>query len=446
MAEIEPADHAVGRRADRLAPEAGRVPPRMGLAPGQHAEAYRRDDDRRAHRRPEPAPLRPTPGRIQGDRHTTPAEHRKAQAGHVRVPIGREVIPERQGAGHGGEHDHIGPPGDEGAGAASAEQPREPRDQDDTRGGAQDCRVAQMEPGGRLVERREVNGHEQLDRVEPETDQDAGQGFLPRQELDGLEVAPEELPGEERLRHAQRGVRRLLGRDSQNRPDRQAPGGARKPPERIDVQEEQHERGGDRDRLRQERRQMSDHRRAQEPAAARAARGGRPNVGEDGQEKKQAGEDVPTLGRPGDGLDPQRMHREQQGRRRGARTDRARRERVRRGDERPRDRVESEGRGDVDQEAGQMIAGGIHSPDHVVRGEGEPCQRHEVPVVALGGHPPELRPAEPPVVGVLQEVPGVVPRDEAVPEHGQESQHRDSGERDRHPHVRPDPRSRSGRK
>jgi hypothetical protein len=91
-----------------------------------------------------------------------------------------------------------------------------------------------------------------------------------------------------------------------------------------------------------------------------------------------------------------------------------------------------------------MIAGGIHPPDDVVDGQGEPRQRHEVPVVALGRHPPELRPAEPSVVGILQEVPGIIPRDEAVPEDGQEGEHRDGSERDRHPHVSPGPGARSG--
>ena len=79
---------------------------------------------------------------------------------------------------------------------------------------------------------------------------------------------------------------------------------------------------------------MRDDRRGQKPAAARAGRGRRANVGKHGQEKEEARQDIPPLRRPRDRLDAQWMHREEQGRRDGAPADGARRDGFAGGDER----------------------------------------------------------------------------------------------------------------
>ena len=363
MAEIDPADDAVGRRADRLF--ATGSPYRATLGPGARSARPGSTVATRSprRRRPEPAPRRPARGASRAKAPRRPRRAPRSPGTARSVSIGREVVPERHGAGHRGDHDHVRRPGDEqrrGSGGGGATRARVTSI--DARRGAQHRRVAQMEPRGRLVERREVDRHEQLDRVEPETHQDAGQRLPPRQELEAVSrSAPEELPGEERQRDAQRGVGRLLGRDPPNRPDRPPPGGAAEPPERIDVQEEQDDGAMiviDLDRS-AARWATTDAPSSQRRLAPR--RVGRANVGKHGQQEEQAREDIPPLRRPRDGLDAQGMEREEHGRRAAAPVVAAVPARAARAAaiSSPRDGVEGEGRRDVDQKAGQMVAGGF---------------------------------------------------------------------------------------
>ena len=96
-----------------------------------------------------------------------------------------------------------------------------------------------------------------------------------------------------------------------------------------------------------------------------------------------------------------------------------------------RDEIENRGVEGEDHEAGQMVAGRVHSPDDVVEAEREPGERDPMAHQHRAEHPPDLRPCEAPIVLVLDQIHVVVPRHESVPERGQEDQERDQGKRQR---------------
>ena len=66
-----------------------------------------------------------------------------------------------------------------------------------------------------------------------------------------------------------------------------------------------------------------------------------------------------------------------------------------------------------------MVARRIHAPDGVVEGEGEPGDRDVVAHVHGGEDPPELGGAEAAIVGIGDEVLGVVPVEERAPDGGE---------------------------
>src|SRR5213593_4524148 len=76
-----------------------------------------------------------------------------------------------------------------------------------------------------------------------------------------------------------------------------------------------------------------------------------------------------------------------------------------------------------------MVAEGVHAPEQVVQTEGHPRQRNVVAQVR-GPHPVELRPAKPPIVGVLEEISRIVPVHKLVLQRGQEGS--EGGESNEH--------------
>src|SRR5207244_5607263 len=75
----------------------------------------------------------------------------------------------------------------------------------------------------------------------------------------------------------------------------------------------------------------------------------------------------------------------------------------------------------------------VHAPQQVVQAEGHPRQRNVVAQVR-GPHPAELRPAEPPIVRVVEEILIIVPVHKLVLERWQEG-----GEGDKRNHRRDQP-------
>src|SRR5499427_4398913 len=88
-------------------------------------------------------------------------------------------------------------------------------------------------------------------------------------------------------------------------------------------------------------------------------------------------------------------------------------------EEAQQDEVEDERAQEVKDEAREMVAGGVHSPDHVVEAQGDPGERDEAAQVPGGEHPAELRPAESAVGPVVEEVLDIVEVHEAVAEGGE---------------------------
>ena len=66
--------------------------------------------------------------------------------------------------------------------------------------------------------------------------------------------------------------------------------------------------------------------------------------------------------------------------------------------------VEGHRIGSVQEEARQMIAEGLHTPEQVVQAERHPGQRNPVTHVNRGPHPAELGPAESTIVRVIDEI------------------------------------------
>ena len=117
------------------------------------------------------------------------------------------------------------------------------------------------------------------------------------------------------------------------------------------------------------------------------------------------------------------------------------------GEQGQRQRVEDDGAGGVEDDAGPMIAAGVEPPEVVFRREEPPGDRLIDPEPERRPGPPDRREPRCAEVGIVAEVDVVVPVDEAVPPRGPEGdddQHRDrDGDRDRD-RPRPPARSRPG--
>jgi hypothetical protein len=73
----------------------------------------------------------------------------------------------------------------------------------------------------------------------------------------------------------------------------------------------------------------------------------------------------------------------------------------------------------VEHDGGEVIAGGIHAPDGMVEGEGEPRDGDVVAHVHGGEDPRQLGGAEAAIVRVGDEVLDVVPGEERAPDGGE---------------------------
>src|SRR6266478_815736 len=142
------------------------------------------------------------------------------------------------------------------------------------------------------------------------------------------------------------------------------------------------------------------------------------DVTEQSQDVEEAGENVAALGRPGDGFDTQGMDGEDERGEGGAPAE---------GDggggrgqghleQAEGEEVEGERGGGVEEEAGEVVAGGVQAPEAIVEADGEPGQGHVVARVEGGEHPAELSGAEAPVVEIVEKIQGIVPGGEAVAE------------------------------
>ena len=170
------------------------------------------------------------------------------------------------------------------------------------------------------------------------------------------------------------------------------------------------------------------------PAAAEPTGGGRPEIGEDGEEVEEPAQDVAPLRDPGDRLHPEGMEAEHERRDRRASRDRSRSGRLvgeAGGEETARDQKDEPGVRGVQEQVAGVVAARIHATEHVVEAEGEPRQRDVVAHPGRGEHPPDLVPSEPPVVRVLHEVPIVVPVEELPAERRKECHDADGGDQDR---------------
>src|ERR1700716_3933856 len=101
--------------------------------------------------------------------------------------------------------------------------------------------------------------------------------------------------------------------------------------------------------------------------------------------------------------------------------------------------VESKRGGGVEEEAGEVGAGGRQAPEAIIEAEREPGQGDVVTCVEGGEHPAELIPAETAVVGIVEEIQGIVPRGEAVAECREESDERDDHDETRREPARSHP-------
>ena len=73
----------------------------------------------------------------------------------------------------------------------------------------------------------------------------------------------------------------------------------------------------------------------------------------------------------------------------------------------------------------QMVTEWVHAPEHIVEAESDPAQRLVMTSVKRPNHPANLFPTQTSVVGILQQIHGVVPFDEVVLQYGIENQRDD---------------------
>ena len=89
-----------------------------------------------------------------------------------------------------------------------------------------------------------------------------------------------------------------------------------------------------------------------------------------------------------------------------------------------RDEIEQDCIGSVEDHGRGMVPGRAHAPHDVVQPETQPRHRDVVSAQGVAEHPAKLLPAEPPELGVGNQVDLVVPVDELVPESRKKDQER----------------------
>jgi len=210
--------------------------------------------------------------------------------------------------------------------------------------------------------------------------------------------------------------------------DRRSVTGRGQTTQRIDVEDDEHDGQPDGERLREKGAAEEPQRRGvpTQPHRPRSVDLLEPR--EKGEHEEEPGHHVAALGDPGHRLDAQRMHGKQERRRGCSQRDiaggRARGEGP--GEEAAGHGIEAERGGRVEEEAREVIAGGIHAPHEIVGAQGEPGQGNVVTHVEGREHPLELGEPQAAIGRVVEKIDGIVPVDEAVLEHTEE---RGAGER-----------------
>ncbi len=276
-----------------------------------------------------------------------------------------------------------------------------------------------------LVHRRDQDRDGRLPHVERETVQRHRHPVLERQRGDHVPIGADGMVGDDRGSEPHCRVRNLLRPHRPGRPGRQLAPPGREPPERVDVQDDQHHRQGHHDGLGHRGESVAHQRAGEPPSSGRAVRAGRLEIEKDCQEEPQPGQDVAPLGGPRNGFHPQRVDREDEGG--GKRPEpEGTLSRARRGAQQAQPHeVEDHRGGGVEQDVRQVIAEGVHPPESMVEAEGEPGDRDPVARERRREHPAQVAPPEPPELGIVDEVQGVVPVQELMPEDGPEHRNGD---------------------
>ena len=87
---------------------------------------------------------------------------------------------------------------------------------------------------------------------------------------------------------------------------------------------------------------------------------------------------------------------------------------------------------EMQDQAGQMIAEGVHSPQNEVKAEGQPGQRNVVSETDRGEHPAQMGPAEAAVMRIRQKINVVVPIQESAAQNAGENDKSEQSDRRRH--------------
>ena len=414
--------------------------PDLGLAPGEDSQ---RDDDTCGNagqgescRCPCPRPARGSPGGPEAGA----GQDRPSEAGQVGVAIRGNLRADLNDAEHRQEDHHVRRPGRREARHSPAERQGDP-------GGGKHQTVAQDEghrPGidreRPRIERREVRGHDHLPEVEAQAVRRDGEPGRHAQLIQGGHAVDERLrPDREgRCRGGQEHERDLLHVDAA-RGLAPPPEGPAKPSERIDVQDQQHDRKTHRHRLGEKRAAEQRHREPVRSAAGRLPRV-RPEVHQDRHEVEKSGEHIAPLGGPHYGFDALGMDGEHEGGKPCGSSERAtavsKTGQSQRQDLQDDDVEDHRVRG-VQEEAGQMIPEGIHAPEHVVQAEGHPGQGRVVAHVERRPHPAEVGSSEPPILRVVYEILAIVPVHKLILQRWPEGS--ESDESDEHGHMPLDP-------
>jgi hypothetical protein len=330
------------------------------------------------------------------------------------------------------EQDRVGRRRDERRGVPARAPREEPAGGEHARRRRDVAQARHVDRQRELVDRREVHGPRELRDVEAEAVRAGGE-------------APERAEVRERVERGDLDLREerhapVDDREREPRPllqDERPPAHAgRAPPQRMDVEQEQHDRQRDADLLAQER-EGKEHD-AREPARRRAGRLGtldRAQPGEQREQEQQPAQDVAPLGRPRHRLDAQRMEREEERRAGGGGEERARRcfvRRARRAADQPQRDEEDGGRARAVQEEvrEQEPERRLRPPDPRVDREREPRERLVVAHEERREHPAQVARTEPAIRGVLDQARLVVEHEPAV-QPGQERDRRDRRDRQR---------------
>src|SRR5262245_57952272 len=87
----------------------------------------------------------------------------------------------------------------------------------------------------------------------------------------------------------------------------------------------------------------------------------------------------------------------------------------------------------MEQDCRQVVAAGIHTPQHVVQSQSEPGDGYVVSEVGGREHPTKILPAESTVMRIHQKVGDVIPVEEVAPKGGKKRKDCEGG----HEHSRP---------